>query len=81
MFVCFYLTVILVRRKIFPKNGKRMKMVQNFGNLVVQELPYHLKYRSFGLLMPSHDIQQSETQLSDIQKSSIKGAILQKKLC
>jgi len=54
MFVCFYLTVILVKRKIFPKNGKRMKMVQNFGNLVVQELPYHLKYRSFGLLMPVH---------------------------
>ncbi len=52
----FYLTVILVgktlgkeiRQKIFPKNGKRMKMVQNFVNLAVQELPYHLKYRSFG---------------------------------
>jgi hypothetical protein len=29
-----------------------MKTVQNFGNLAVRELPYRLKYRSFGSLMP-----------------------------
>ncbi len=62
VYVCLflYLTVILVsnilgkqiRQKIFPKNSKRMKTVQNFGNLAVWELPYHLKYQSFGSLMP-----------------------------
>ncbi len=33
-------------------NGKRMKTVQNFGNMAVRELPHCLKYQSFGLLMP-----------------------------
>jgi hypothetical protein len=32
-----------------------MKRVQNYGNLVVQELPYCLKYQSFGSLVPDAD--------------------------
>jgi hypothetical protein len=32
-----------------------MKRVQNFGNLAVRELPYHLKYWSFGSLMPGEN--------------------------
>jgi hypothetical protein len=43
-----------IRQKFFPKNGKRMKTVQNFGNLAVRELPYHLK--SFGSLMPGGNV-------------------------
>ncbi len=38
--------------KIFSKNGKRMKMVQNYGILGVQELLFRLLYRLFGSLMP-----------------------------
>jgi hypothetical protein len=29
-----------------------MKTVRNFGNLAVRELPYRLKYQSFGSLIP-----------------------------
>ncbi len=54
----FYLTVILVGktwvkkigRKILPKDGKRMRLVQIFGILAVQELLFCLRYRSFGSL-------------------------------
>ncbi len=39
--------------KFFPKDGKRMRLVQNFGILAVRELPFHLRYHSFGSLMPA----------------------------
>ncbi len=56
----FYLTGILVGKmwvkkigqKILPKDSKRMRPVQIFGILAVRELPFHLRYYSFGSLMP-----------------------------
>jgi hypothetical protein len=41
--------------KILPKDSKRMNPVWTFGILAVRELPYHLRYHSFGLLMPVRD--------------------------
>ena len=41
-----------IGQKILPKDGKRMNPVQIFGILAVRELPYRLRYRSFGSLMP-----------------------------
>jgi hypothetical protein len=41
------------RRKILPKDGKRIGPVRNCGNLAVQELPFRLSYRLFGSLMPA----------------------------
>jgi hypothetical protein len=38
--------------KILPKDSKRMRLVQIFGIWAVQELPFHLRYHSFGSLMP-----------------------------
>jgi hypothetical protein len=42
------------RQKILPKDGKRIRPVQNFGNLAVRELPFYLLYCLFGSLMPDH---------------------------
>jgi hypothetical protein len=42
-----------VGRKILPKGGKRMKPGQIFGILAVRELPFCLRYHSFGSLMPA----------------------------
>ncbi len=42
-----------IGRKILPKDGKRMRLVQIFGILAVRELPFHLRYHSFGSLMPA----------------------------
>ncbi len=60
----FYLTMILVGkmwvkkigRKILPKDGKRMRQVQIFGILAVRELPFRIRYHSFGSLMPVYFI-------------------------
>jgi hypothetical protein len=60
-FACFYLTVVLVGKtwvkkigwKILPKDGKRMRPVQIFGILALRELPFCLRYHSFGSLMPA----------------------------
>jgi hypothetical protein len=40
-----------IGRKIFPEDSKRMRPVQIFGILAVRELPFHLRYCSFGSLM------------------------------
>jgi hypothetical protein len=37
-----------IGQKILPKDSKRMRPVQIFGILAVQELPFRLRYRSFG---------------------------------
>jgi hypothetical protein len=42
----------IIGQKILPKDSKRMRPVWIFGILAVQELPFHLRYQSFGLLMP-----------------------------
>jgi hypothetical protein len=42
-------------RKILPKDGKRMRPVQIFGNLAVQELPFRLRYHSFGSHMHGYN--------------------------
>jgi hypothetical protein len=39
-----------IGQKILPKDSKRMRPVR--GILAVRELPFHLRYRSFGSLMP-----------------------------
>jgi hypothetical protein len=41
-----------IGQKIFPKDGKRMRPIWIFWIFAVRELPFHLRYRSFGLLMP-----------------------------
>ncbi len=41
--------------KILPKDGKRMGPVQIFGILAVRELPFRLRYHSFGLLIPGSE--------------------------
>jgi hypothetical protein len=41
-----------IGQKILPRDSKRMRLVRIFGILAVQELPFHLRYRSFGSLMP-----------------------------
>ncbi len=41
-----------IGQKILPKDGKRMRPVQIFGILAVQELLFCIKYCSFGSLMP-----------------------------
>ncbi len=41
-----------IGQKILPKDIKRMRPVQIFGILVVRELPFRLRYCSFGSLMP-----------------------------
>jgi hypothetical protein len=40
-------------RKILPKHSKRMRLVRILGIWAVRELPFHLRYRSFGSLMPA----------------------------
>ncbi len=40
--------------KILPKDGKSMRPVRIFGILAVRELPFCLRYRSLGLLMPDN---------------------------
>jgi hypothetical protein len=40
--------------KILPKDGKRMRLVQIFGILAVRELPFCLRYLTFGSLMPAY---------------------------
>jgi hypothetical protein len=40
-----------IGRKILPKDGKRMRLVGIFGILAVRELPFCLRYRSFGMLL------------------------------
>ncbi len=42
-----------IGQKILPKGGKRLVCI--FGILAVQELPFHLRYHSFGLLMPANE--------------------------
>jgi hypothetical protein len=64
MFVFFYRTMIIVekslgkkfRQKIFPKNGKRMRPVQNFRIWQYENYHYHLSYWSFVSLMPASNI-------------------------
>ena len=41
-----------LKLKILPKDCKRIWLVWNFRNLAVRELPFHLLYHWFGLLMP-----------------------------
>jgi hypothetical protein len=41
-----------IGQKILPKDGKRMRPVWIFWILVVRELLFHLRYHSFGSLMP-----------------------------
>jgi hypothetical protein len=41
-----------IGQKILPKDGKRMRPVRIFGILAVRELPFCLRYCSFGSLMP-----------------------------
>jgi hypothetical protein len=43
-----------IGRKILPKDSKRMNPVQIFGILVVQGLPFRLRYQSFGSPMPAY---------------------------
>ncbi len=38
--------------KILPKDNKRMRPVWVFGILAVRELPFCLRYHSYGLLIP-----------------------------
>ncbi len=42
-----------VGKNFLPKDGKRMRLVRIFGILAVRELPFHLRYHSFGSLMPA----------------------------
>jgi hypothetical protein len=39
-----------IGQKIFPKDSKRMWPMRIFGILAVRELPFHLRYCSFGSL-------------------------------
>ncbi len=52
------------RQKILPKDGKKIRPVQNFGNLAVQELPFCLSYRLFGSLMPAVHAFEEESLIS-----------------
>jgi hypothetical protein len=45
-----------IGRKILPKDGKRMRPVQILGILAVRELLFHLRYCSFGSLMPGYSM-------------------------
>jgi hypothetical protein len=44
-----------IGQKILPKDSKLMRLVRIFGILVVRELPLHLRYSSFGSLMPANN--------------------------
>ncbi len=54
----FYRTMILVGKTLGKKLDEKSfpRMVRNFGNLAVQELPFRLKYRAFGSLMTDHSL-------------------------
>ncbi len=45
-----------IGQKILPKDGKTMRPVRIFGILAVRELPFRLRYRSFGFLMPDYGV-------------------------
>ncbi len=52
-----------IGRKILPKDSKRMRLVGIFGILAVQELPFCLRYRSFGLLLKHMTIINDDTSV------------------
>jgi hypothetical protein len=66
-----------IGQKILPKDGKRMRPVRIFGILAVRELPFLLRYHSFGSLMPGQTctdtllISNSHTHFSPSQSHSL----------
>jgi hypothetical protein len=59
-----------VGKKIGQKIGQRMRPVQIFGILAVLELPFRLRYCSFGSLMPD-----AECQYAQCRRSVCRGAL------
>ena len=59
-----------IGQKILPKDGKRMRPVHIFGILAVQELPFRLRYCSFGSLMPDQTYTSNFFALFDTKVGS-----------